>query len=418
MSIIIQKIKSWNHSTILQKCTTDDGLAVTEETLQKLSSITWEGPLPSRHLAVSLFDKLAKRSSSLSAKIIPIACYLLQHGSLCFKIEVQHKKIFIEKLRNSALQCQGTHVDSLYQELVELIEYEYKRSLLGEESVMMDPSFNDIPTKTKGATTRAVHIEDIVSPEKRMVDQITAPSCIEPLPPMVEIWQFASQYKHLNQHAINAELVAVLQRQEPMSQLRALSVVEYLTQRYHNSCKATFLHVIQDIGRSDNRDLQKTAAKILVCLGGASSGTRETVAVVEDDVHGISPCPLPPTSGTLVSQTLNSQDNLFSTHMKRSYDKIVPTSVAYRTMQSSESCDESLLDLTTPSSSSSFNTSPPASRFFSFFSPSSSRHLTADSPSPRHDGARRRSNSGSTDNLLPPVTPTSTVPPTAFNTAV
>ena len=61
----------------------------------------------------------------------------------------------------------------------------------------------DVSVRTKGDITREVQIEAIVSPEKRIVDQITTASCIEPLPPMTEIWQFAGQYKQLNQHAIN-----------------------------------------------------------------------------------------------------------------------------------------------------------------------------------------------------------------------
>ena len=40
-----------------------------EFSLTVLTAVTYEGPLVSRHIAVSLFDKLAKKSSSLSTKV-------------------------------------------------------------------------------------------------------------------------------------------------------------------------------------------------------------------------------------------------------------------------------------------------------------------------------------------------------------
>ncbi|XP_063681823.1 uncharacterized protein LOC134816762 [Bolinopsis microptera] len=386
MSLILQKIRYWNQSSILNKCTVDDGVAPNQESLHKLSSVTFEGPLVSRHIAVSLFDKLAKKSSSLSTKIIPVVCYLLRQGSNYFKMEVQYKRTLIVKLMESSLACQGTVVHELYKELVELIEYEYKKSLLGDEysSELAVPkciSLNDIPVRTKGDITREVQIEAIVSPEKRIVDQITTASCIEPLPPMTEIWKFAAQYKQLNQHAINMELQRVLQGKEPMCQLRALSVVDYLSQHYHNSCQATFLHVVKEIAVCDNMDLKKKAQRILSRLS-------------ED--NEITPCPSPPRSPYIGGQThSNSQNNLVSSHMKRSYDKILPSTVGYQTMTNSDHVDETLLDLGSPCSSNSYNASPESSpsrhRFLSFFSPP---------PSRQPGSLSRRGSADSSDNLL------------------
>ncbi|KAL5254206.1 hypothetical protein ACHWQZ_G013844 [Mnemiopsis leidyi] len=384
MSLILQKIRYWNHSSILNKCTADDGLAPAEESLYKLSSVTFEGPLVSRHIAISLFDKLAKRSSSLSTKIIPVVCYLLRNGSSYFKLEVQYKRTLISKLKETSLACQGTVVFALYKELVELIEREYKKSLLGEEynSEVEPPkciSLNDLPVRTKGDITCEVPIETIVSPEKRIVDQITTPSCIEPLPPMTEIWKFASQYKQLNQHIVHVELQRVLQDHEPMSQLRALSVIDYLSQNYHNSCKAAFLQVVKDISVCDNMDLKKKAGRILSRLS---------------DDNDITPCPSPPRSPYIGETHSSSQNNLVSSHIKRSYDKILPSTVGYQTMVSSDHIDESLLDLGSPCSSNSFNASPVSpsrNRFLSFFSPSTSRKSAPLS---------RRGSADSCDNLL------------------
>ena len=43
----------------------------------------------------------------------------------------------------------------------------------------------------------------MILPEIRIVDKITRPNHVEPLPPMVEIWDFGRQYKQLDQQLIN-----------------------------------------------------------------------------------------------------------------------------------------------------------------------------------------------------------------------
>lgn len=168
-----------------------------------------------------------------------------------------------------------------------------------------------------------------------------------------------------------------------MSQLRALSVIDYLTQHYHNSCKGAFLQQIRELARSENMDLRKLAQKVFFRL------------VEDEEFNEITPCPSPPsTPGGLATQTLSrSRDNIYSSsHMKRSYDKIVPATVGYRTMPSRCDRDETLLDLGSPCSSSSYNPSPsPPSRggIFTLFG-GGSPTLTA----------ARRGSAGSTDNLL------------------
>ena len=108
-----------------------------------------------------------------------------------------------------------------------MIEKEYKESLLcshdkslslhGKQGTTPDhsslhttnPSISllDIPAGPPIVRTQASpscsEEPTVVLPEVRMVEKITQANHVEPLPPMIHIWEFGRQYKQLDQHFIN-----------------------------------------------------------------------------------------------------------------------------------------------------------------------------------------------------------------------
>lgn len=333
MSSILQKLRHANHLLLLHKCTSDDNLSVPPDVTSKLISISYDGSIASRFIAMTLFEKLTKRSSTLSTKILPVICSIIRHGSSDFKQEIRQKLYILKQLQESSLKCQGEQVHELFKELIELLEGDKCKGLLESEPI------TDQYRESKCMTVEEVQIKlpdhtstlSVVAPEVNIVQQITAPSCIDILPPMVDIWKFSSSYKNLNQTRVNEALVDVLQHGVPSAKLKALAVLDYLTQQFPESLGDQFNTIIEEMVHSDNIDLRTKAKNVHTKL------TQRPVSQASSSFHS-SP---PPAEVDQCEQRV-AEENLCRSHtMKKSYDKLATVKSRYLE-------DEPMLDLRAP----------------------------------------------------------------------
>jgi len=322
MSSILQKLRHANHLLLLHKCTSDDSVSVAPDVISKLISITYDGSISSRFIAMSLFEKLTKRSSTLSTKILPVICSIIRQGSSDFKQEIRQKLYILKQLQESSLKCQGEQVHELFKELIELLEGDRCKGLLECETVTKCLALDEVQLKIPVIDN--VSTISVVSPEVNIVQQITAPSCIDTLPPMVDIWRFSSSYKSLNQCRVNEALIDVLQTSLAPAKLKALAVLDYLTQQFPGSLGDQFNSIIEDLVHSENIDLRTKAKNVHTKLTQRPSSRASS-----------SLTPPPPCDTTVEAE------NLSSSHVKRSYDKLA-------TVKSRYPEDDAMLDLRSP----------------------------------------------------------------------
>lgn len=326
MSSLLQKLRHANHLLLLHKCTSDDSVSVAPDVVSKLISITYDGSISSRFIAMSLFEKLTKRSSTLSSKILPVICSIIREGSSDFKQEIRQKLYILKQLQESSLKCQGEEVHELFKELIELLEGDRCKGLLEAEAKCL--ALDEVELKEKPVITNInTSTISVVSPEVNIVQQITAPSCIDMLPPMVDLWRFSSSYKSLNQIRVNEALIDVLTASPASAKLKALAVLDYLTQQFPGSLGDQFHTVIEELVQSDNIDLRTKARNV------------HTKLIQRPSSRASSSLQSPPSPCT--SEKAVEEGNLCGSHLKRSYDKIA---TVQRTRYAE---DDAMLDLGT-----------------------------------------------------------------------
>lgn len=276
---------------------------------------------------MSLFEKLTKRSSTLSTKILPVICSIIRQGSSDFKQEIRQKLYILKQLQESSLKCQGEQVHELFKELIELLEGDKCKGLLESETKGETKclALDEVELKEKPVINTSTI--SVVSPEVNIVQQITAPSCIDILPPMVDIWRFSSSYKSLNQTRVNEALIDVLTTSPASAKLKALAVLDYLTQQFPGSLGDQFSTVIEDLVQSDNIDLRTKARNVHTKLIQRPSSRASS-----SQTSPPSPCS---------SEKAVEEENMCGSHLKRSYDKIA---TVQRTRYSE---DDVMLDLRT-----------------------------------------------------------------------